>query len=112
MVQHRDRLESSQFARCEAMTRKQTVHYPSTWETANNQSRSIELQKLSGTTYHQDIQGVQHEMSDEMRDKLKTLGTRPYGHVWRAKVGRTRRWHYGWEAEDALKRALEMGGLE
>lgn len=74
--------------------------------TASLSHHSVQLQKFSGATNPGDIQSP--EMSEEMRARI-TRST--VGKVWRARIGRQRRWHYGWDACEALRNALNGGGV-
>lgn len=64
------------------------------------------IEKFSGSTNPGDIRSP--EMSDEMRTQVTT---KTIGNVWRARIGRQRRWHYAWTPLEATKKALTSGGV-
>lgn len=75
------------------------------WEAAKECPKSIEVQKFSASTYPPDVK------APEMPEDMKTAVTKgAVGLVWRARVGRARRWWYGWCAEEALSKALSAQG--
>lgn len=74
---------------------------------AGQQFHSVWLQKFSATTYVPDAKDPHmHE------DMLKALSENPklVSRVWRAKIGRQRRWHYAFSPGEALEKALHGGG--
>lgn len=78
-----------------------------TFSTASLSHHSIQLRKFSSTTYPADIKS--QEMSEAM---LAEINAKTVGRVWSARIGRQRRWHYGWTAREAVSKALAGGGVQ
>jgi hypothetical protein len=70
---------------------------------------SVWLQKYSTTSFHPDVQS--ECMPEDMRAAFRSREC-SVGSVWRARVGRTRRWWYGWTGEEALTKALFDAGVK
>ncbi len=65
----------------------------------------MQIQKFSATTYPPDVKSL--EMPEAMRD---ALDRDTVGKVWRCRLGRDRRWWYGWTAREAVEKALGDAG--
>jgi hypothetical protein len=74
---------------------------------AHEQGESVELHKMSEKTSPVDI-----SHKDEMTEGFsKKITSQTVGRLWRARIGRRRRWQFAFDPAQALEEALRVAGV-
>lgn len=72
------------------------------WQRVARQAHAVEIRRFSATTMIGDVHYLPADIRDLLNEGLRIEK------VWRARIGRARRWHYGLSPEEALGKALDF----